>query len=88
MLETGYDHGVFVPLKLVYPEADVPVVAVSLNANLDPAIHIRMGAALATLRARHPGLLIIGSGMATHNLGAMRRSGTGPDDPKAVSFIQ
>ncbi|SFB34540.1 Aromatic ring-opening dioxygenase, catalytic subunit, LigB family [Collimonas sp. OK607] len=62
----GYDHGVFVPFKLIYPDADVPVVQLSLLASYDPAQHLAMGRALAPLRDRD--ILIIGSGMSYHNL--------------------
>lgn len=65
--EGGFDHGVFVPLKLAYPEAKIPVVQVSLNRNLDIASHIRLGQALAPLRQE--GVLIIGSGSITHGHG-------------------
>jgi aromatic ring-opening dioxygenase catalytic subunit (LigB family) len=62
----GYDHGVFVPLLLVYPEADVPVVQLSMRHSLDPAAHLALGAALAPLR--HEDVLIIGSGFSYHNM--------------------
>lgn len=62
----GWDHGVFVPLKVMYPGADVPVVAMSLTAGLDPDHHADIGAALRSLR--HEGVLIVGSGMSYHNL--------------------
>jgi aromatic ring-opening dioxygenase catalytic subunit (LigB family) len=62
----GFDHGVFVPLKVVFPEAEIPVVTLSLAASLDPALHLAAGRALATLRDE--GVLIIGSGMSFHNL--------------------
>lgn len=65
----GFDHGVFVPLKVAWPEADVPVVAMGLDRSLDPAIHLAAGAALAPLREE--GVLLIGSGMSFHNLRAM-----------------
>jgi aromatic ring-opening dioxygenase catalytic subunit (LigB family) len=62
----GLDHGVFVPLKLVFPEARIPVVPLSLAANLDPALHLAAGRALVSLRDE--GVLIVASGMSFHNL--------------------
>ena len=64
--QRGFDHGVFIPLKLVFPAADIPVVQLSLRADLDPGAHIALGAALAGLRAE--GVLIVGSGMSFHNM--------------------
>jgi aromatic ring-opening dioxygenase catalytic subunit (LigB family) len=63
----GFDHGVFIPFKVVYPNADVPIVQLSLKAGLDPAAHIEAGRALEPLRRR--GVLIAASGMSFHNLG-------------------
>ncbi|RMZ95931.1 dioxygenase [Brachionus plicatilis] len=60
----NFDHGVFVPLLLVYPDCDIPVVEMSVNANLDPKLHLEIGKALSSLRDE--GILIIGSGHCTH----------------------
>ena len=62
----GFDHGVFVPLKVAFPEARIPVVALSLAGSLDPALHLAAGRALAPLRDE--GVLIVASGMSFHNL--------------------
>lgn len=62
----GFDHGVFVPLMLVYPDADIPVVSLSLRNDLDPELHLCAGQALSSLRDE--GVLIIGSGMSYHNM--------------------
>jgi aromatic ring-opening dioxygenase catalytic subunit (LigB family) len=64
--QRGFDHGVFVPFKLIYPDAGVPIVQLSLKEGLDPAAHLAMGRALAPLR--HEKVLLIGSGMSYHNL--------------------
>lgn len=66
----GWDHGVFIPLKLVYPEANIPILQLSLKSGLDPAKHIAVGKALAPLRDN--GVLIIASGMSYHNLRGFR----------------
>lgn len=60
----GFDHGTFVPLMLMYPQANIPVVQVSLLKSLDPQSHIELGQSLAPLREK--GVLIIGSGMSFH----------------------
>ena len=64
--ERGFDHGMFIPLKLVFPSADIPVVQLSLRHDMDPAAHLAAGRALAALRDEN--ILIIGSGMSFHNM--------------------
>jgi aromatic ring-opening dioxygenase catalytic subunit (LigB family) len=70
----GFDHGVFVPLKVAFPEATIPIVTLSLVASLDPALHLAAGRALAPLRDE--GVLIVGSGMSFHNLRAYMKPET------------
>ena len=64
--QRGFDHGIFVPLKLMYPKANIPCVQISLQKQLDPQFHISLGECLTPLQSEN--LLIIGSGMSYHNL--------------------
>lgn len=79
----GLDHGVFIPFLLVYPNADVPILQMSLQESLDPALHLSIGRALAPLRSQ--GVLIVGSGMSYHNLAAMF---SGRGNAESESFDQ
>lgn len=73
----GFDHGTFSLMKPLYPEADVPVVQLSVDISYDPARHLALGRALAPLRDE--GVLIIGSGLSYHNLTEIR--GTSGHEP-------
>ncbi len=71
--ERGFDHGVFVPLKVAFPEARIPTLQVSLVAGLDPAHHLAIGRALAPLREQ--GVLIVASGLSFHNMQVLMGEG-------------
>ncbi|USW94518.1 dioxygenase [Pseudomonas proteolytica] len=80
-----FDHGTWVPLSLMYPAADIPVVQVSLPSHMGPAQQTRIGQALASLRTE--GVLLIGSGSITHNLGELDwRAGPESIEPWARDF--
>lgn len=66
--QRGFDHGLFVPLKIMYPEADVPCIQLSLVNNLNPAEHLQIGKALSSVKYEE--LLVIGSGFSFHNMNA------------------
>jgi aromatic ring-opening dioxygenase catalytic subunit (LigB family) len=74
--ERGFDHGVFIPFLVAFPEAKMPVVELSVRRDLDPAAHLAIGRALAPLR--EDGVLILATGMSYHNL-----RGFFSDDPRA-----
>jgi aromatic ring-opening dioxygenase catalytic subunit (LigB family) len=75
-LTRGFDHGVFIPLKLVFPDAEIPVVQFSIRADLDAAAHIEAGRALEALRDED--VLILGSGMSFHNMRGYGNPAFGP----------
>lgn len=74
--QRGFDHGTFSMLQPIYPEADIPVVQLSLKSNMDPEEHLKAGKALAPLRDE--GVLIIGSGQSYHNLRMWGPAGAQP----------
>jgi len=81
--ERGFDHGVFIPLKIALPRADIPIVQVSLRSDLDPSAHIELGKALRPLRDE--GVLIMGSGMTHHNLQTMMKNMRGSNSTTPAS---
>ena len=79
--ERGFDHGVFIPLKIMYPDASITCVQISLLKNLDPKKHIEMGKALSSLMDEN--ILILGSGMSFHNLNILLSDSESADSDNA-----
>jgi aromatic ring-opening dioxygenase catalytic subunit (LigB family) len=82
--QRGYDHGLFIPLKLMYPQADIPCLQLSLLRGLDPGAHVALGKALRGLTGEN--ILVIGSGFSFHNLRAFSWQGMGEADPANDAF--
>lgn len=82
--ERGFDHGLFIPLNLMYPQADIPALQLSLLRGLNPAAHIALGRALRALMDEQ--ILVIGSGFSFHNMSAFAWQGEGASDPANDAF--
>ena len=82
--ERGFDHGLFIPLKLMYPQADIPSLQLSLLRGLNPAAHIALGKALRELMVEN--ILVIGSGFSFHNMRAFSWQGMNTPDPANDAF--
>jgi len=82
----GLDHGAWVPLRLMYPAADIPVLSMSVQSHLGPRHHYQLGQALASLR--EDGVLVIGSGNLTHNLGHFAQLRGADHAPEYVADFQ
>jgi 4,5-DOPA dioxygenase extradiol len=80
----GFDHGLFIPLKLMYPQADIPSLQLSLLRGLNPAAHIALGKALRELMNEN--ILVVGSGFSFHNLSAFAWQVLGAPDPSNEAF--
>ena len=82
--ERGFDHGLFIPLLLMYPDADIPCVQVSLLASLDAEGHIHIGDALSDLSRDN--ILVLGSGFSFHNLKVLLGGKSVSPDPENEAF--
>ena len=82
--QRGFDHGLFIPLKLMYPQADIPCLQLSLIRGLNPLTHIALGNALRGLKDEN--ILVIGSGFSFHNMRAFSWQGSGAADPANDAF--
>jgi 4,5-DOPA dioxygenase extradiol len=80
----GFDHGLFIPLKLMYPQADIPSLQLSLLRGLNPAAHIALGKALRGLM--YENILVVGSGFSFHNMRAFSWQGINTLDPANDAF--
>jgi len=88
--DRGFDHGMFIPLMIMYPDAGIPVIQLSMLGSLDPARHIEMGAAIRPLLEED--VLILGSGLSFHNMNAFGpanpASGVDPDNEAFDGWLE
>jgi aromatic ring-opening dioxygenase catalytic subunit (LigB family) len=82
--QRGFDHGLFIPLKLIYPDADIPSLQLSLLRGLNPSAHIALGKALRELM--YENILVVGSGFSFHNMSAFSWHGINAPDPANDAF--
>ena len=82
--QRGFDHGLFIPLKLMYPEADIPSLQLSLLRGLDSEAHLALGKALRELIGEN--VLVVGSGFSFHNLRSFSFQNIGAPDPANEAF--
>ena len=82
--QRGFDHGLFIPLKMMYPQADIPAIQLSLLRGLSPAAHLALGKALRELMGEN--ILVIGSGFSFHNMRAFFGQAPGTPDPANDAF--
>jgi aromatic ring-opening dioxygenase catalytic subunit (LigB family) len=83
-LQRGFDHGLFIPLKLMFPQADIPALQLSLLRGLDPGAHLALGQALRGLKRGN--ILVVGSGFSFHNMRAFNWQGLRAPDPDNDAF--
>jgi 4,5-DOPA dioxygenase extradiol len=82
--QRGFDHGLFIPLKMMYPDADIPSLQLSLLRCLNPSAHLALGKALRDLMKEN--ILVIGSGFSFHNMRAFAWEGSNSPDPANDAF--
>lgn len=82
--QRGFDHGVYIPLMMMYPQADIPCLQLSLLRGLDPAAHVTMGNILNNLKSEN--ILVIGSGFSFHNMQAFSWGGNYEEDSANDAF--